>query len=142
MTLQPEVIRHSGRRLYVAVAIMVMVAIAGYLITNGLINNTVYYLFPDEAVERQADFPDGTIFRLAGIVVVGSLDLGYPISFEVSDGADTIRVTSTGTPPQLFAEDVPVLLEGSWQQGTFDATEIIIRHDENYEAPEGYEDGE
>jgi cytochrome c-type biogenesis protein CcmE len=142
MTSQPEVMSHGGRRLYVAIAIMVMVAIAGYLITSGLIDNTVYYLFPDEAVERRADFPDGTIFRLAGIVVVGSLDLGDPISFEVSDGADTIRVTSTGTPPQLFTENVPVLLEGSWQQGTFDATEIIIRHDENYEAPEVSEDGE
>lgn len=142
MASPSEVTHRGGRRLYVASAIVVMVAIAGYLITGGLLDNTVYYLFPDEAVERQSEFPDGTVFRLAGIVVVDSLEMGDPILFEVSDGAKTISVTSTGTPPQLFAEDVPVLLEGSWQRGTFEATEIIIRHDENYEAPDGFEDEE
>jgi len=134
--------RPPGWRLFVASAVGIMVVIAGYLVASGLVDNTVYYLFPDEAIERQSDFPDGTVFRLAGIVVVGSLDLSEPITFEVSDGAETIRVSSTGTPPQLFAEDVPVLLEGSWQEGVFGATEIIIRHDENYEAPEGFEDDE
>ena len=142
MTDQPEKSRTRGRRLFVGSAVVVMLVIAGYLVAGGLIDNTVYYLFPDEAIEQQSDFPDGTVFRLAGIVVVGSLDLSEPITFDVSDGAETINVSSTGTPPQLFAEDVPVLLEGSWQEGVFSATEIIIRHDENYDAPEGFEDDE
>ena len=142
MTDEPDGSRPRGRRLFVAAAVGIMLAIAGYLVAGGLIDNTVYYLFPDEAIEQQAEFPDGTVFRLAGIVVVGSLDLSEPITFDVSDGAETISVSSTGTPPQLFAEDVPVLLEGSWQEGVFSATEIIIRHDENYDAPEGFEDDE
>ena len=142
MTDRPEGSRPRGRQLFVMSSIGIMVVIAGYLVASGLIDNTVYYLFPDEAIERQSDFPDGTVFRLAGIVVIGSLDLDEPITFEVSDGAETVRVTSTGTPPQLFAEDVPVLLEGAWRDGVFNATEIIIRHDENYEAPEGFEDTE
>ena len=142
MTSEPDTSQRGGRRLFVASAVGVMVVIAGYLVAGGLIDNTVYYLFPDEAVEQQSDFPDGTVFRLAGIVVVGSLDLSEPITFDVSDGAETISVSSTGTPPQLFAEDVPVLLEGSWQDEVFSATEIIIRHDENYDAPDGFEDDE
>lgn len=129
----------SGRRLFIIPAIGAMIVIAGFLVASGLIDNTVYYLFPDEAIERRVDFPDGTTFRLAGIVVEGSLMQGEELVFDVSDGAETVSVVSTGTPPQLFAEDVPVLLEGAWDGARFHADEIIIRHDENYEAPDGYE---
>jgi cytochrome c-type biogenesis protein CcmE len=40
------------------------------------------------------------------------------------------------TPPPLFNEEVPVLLEGSWSGDLFVADEALIRHDENYEVPE------
>lgn len=138
--MSTEATTRKGSRLYVVAAIGLMIVIAGYLISSGLTSNTVYYLFPDEAIAQKADFPDGRVFRLAGIVSTGSLELSDPIVFTVNDGAETISVVSTGVPPQLFAEEVPVLLEGSWNQGEFHATEIIIRHDENYDVPEGLEE--
>ena len=36
----------------------------------------------------------------------------------------------------LFAEEVPLLLEGAWSGDTFEADSALIRHDENYEVPE------
>lgn len=96
-----------------------------------------YYLYTSEAVARRADFPDGTPFRLAGIVEVGSVSEGPDgLSFVVEDGAAAVDVLLVDTPPQLFAEDVPVLLVGSWQGDRFVADQALIRHEENYEAPE------
>lgn len=103
----------------------------------GLSDNLTYYLYPNEAMEQRADFPDGERFRLAGLVVAGSIteDEGI-LRFEVTDGAETIPVVLTATPPALFKDDVPVLLEGSWNGDTFSSDNALIRHDENYEVPE------
>ena len=103
----------------------------------GLNDNLTYYLYPNEAVDQRADFPDGTRFRLAGLVVAGSLEeSGDELHFEVTDGGETIVVILQGTPPSLFSDAVPVLVEGAWAGGTFLADKAIIRHDENYEIPE------
>lgn len=104
---------------------------------TGLSNNLTYYLYPTEAVEQKSDFPDGERFRLAGLVVEGSLsETSEALHFDVTDGGATIAVTLTNTPPPLFDENVPVLVEGSWDGDIFAADTAIIRHDENYDVPE------
>ena len=103
----------------------------------GLNENLTYYLYPTEAVEQRADFPDGERFRLAGMVVDGSLaEQGNDLVFEVTDGGASIPVILTNTPPPLFDESVPVLLEGSWDGDTYTADNALVRHSENYETPE------
>lgn len=103
----------------------------------GLSDNLTYYLYPTEAVDQRGDFPDGTRFRLAGMVVTGSLtESGSALSFAVTDGGATINVILEGTPPSLFDAGVPVLVEGAWDEGLFVADKAFIRHDENYEIPE------
>ena len=103
----------------------------------GLSENLTYYLYPGEAVEQRQDFPDGERFRLAGLVVSDSItEDGDVIRFEVTDGAETIPVVLSSTPPPLFGDDVPVLLEGAWSGETFVSDSALIRHDENYEVPD------
>jgi cytochrome c-type biogenesis protein CcmE len=104
----------------------------------GLSENLTYYLYPTEAMDQRADFPDGETFRLAGLVVDGSIDdrSDGSINFDVTDGGATIQVLLKNTPPPLFDDGVPVLLEGFWLGDTFVASEALIRHDENYEVPE------
>lgn len=103
----------------------------------GLNENLTYYLYPTEAVDQKQDFPDSERFRLAGQVVAGSIsESGREIRFEVTDGGATIPVSLTSTPPPLFGEEVPVLLEGSWDGDIFVSDSALIRHDENYEVPD------
>lgn len=100
-------------------------------------SHLTYYLYPTEAVDQKADFPDGEVFRLAGTVVPGSLiESGEDLLFDVTDGGATISVRLENTPPPLFSDTVPVLLDGAWQGSTYIATKALIRHDENYEIPE------
>ena len=133
-----------GQRQFVLFGIAGVVVLVVAMTVAGLGQNLTYYLYPNEAVARRADFPDGERFRLAGRVVAGSLDRGDDeLSFEVTDGSATVPVVLVNTPPPLFSEEVPVLLEGHWSGDSFTAERAFVRHDENYEIPaEGnYEGG-
>jgi cytochrome c-type biogenesis protein CcmE len=123
-------------RKFIWPALALVVAAVMVLVATNLGDNLTYYLTPQEAVEKRSEFPDGDRFRLGGLVVVGSLtDDGTVKVFEVTDGAETIRVHLRGTVPPLFAEDVGVVVEGAWNGDRFDADQALIRHDESYEAP-------
>ena len=103
----------------------------------GLNSNLTYYLYPTEAHDQRVDFPDGERFRLAGLVVDGSIsEEPRGTVFEVTDGGGVVEVVLTGAPPPLFGDGVPVLLEGAWQGSEFLADHAIIKHSENYEIPD------
>jgi cytochrome c-type biogenesis protein CcmE len=126
-----------GQRQFVLFGIAGVVLLIVAITVAGLNENLTYYLYPNEAVAQRADFPDGERFRLAGQVVAGSLsESGEDLTFEVTDGSATIPVILVSTPPALFNEEVPVLLEGHWSGELFTADDALIRHDENYEAPD------
>ncbi|HXV70231.1 MAG TPA: cytochrome c maturation protein CcmE [Acidimicrobiia bacterium] len=126
-----------GQRQFVLFGIVGVIALVVAITIAGLNDNLTYYLYPNEAVAQRAEFPDGERFRLAGQVVAGSLvEDGGDLAFEVTDGSETVPVVLLETPPPLFNEEVPVLLEGSWSGDLFVADEALIRHDENYEVPE------
>lgn len=126
-----------AHRRFVFLGIGGVIALVLALTVSNLNDNLTYYLYPSEAVEQRGDFPDGERFRLAGIVVEGTIVEGEgETSFEVTDGGDVIAVNLSGSKPSLFGEGVPLLLEGAWSGDSFEADSALIRHDENYEVPE------
>ncbi len=130
----------NGQRLFVVGSAVAVLAIFGFVLWNGLGDNSVYYLEPSEAVERRSEFADGEPLRLGGMVVVGSLqEIDDGIRFAVWDGAATISVETSSTPPPLFQEDVGVILDGAWSGEVFVADQLILRHDEEYSVPEDHE---
>jgi cytochrome c-type biogenesis protein CcmE len=59
------------------------------------------------------------------------------VRFRVTDTAQTIAVTYTGLLPDLFKEGRGVVAQGTVApDGTFHATEILAKHDENYMPPQ------
>lgn len=126
-----------AHRRFVYLGIGGVIALVLALTIGSLDDNLTYYLYPSEAVEQRSDFPDGERFRLAGIVVAGTVvESEGATAFEVTDGGADIPVVLSGSKPSLFGEDVPLLLEGSWSGDLFEADSALIRHDENYEVPE------
>ena len=126
-----------AHRRFVLLGIGGVIALVVALTMAGLNDNLTYYLYPTEAVEQRTEFPDGERFRLAGLVVEGTLtEDGDNLRFDVTDGGATIAVVLSNTPPPLFDEEVPVLVEGAWKGDVFVADSALIRHDENYEIPE------
>ena len=74
------------------------------------------------------------VFRIGGLVEEGSMSRGQSetVSFRVTDGGASIPVTYRGILPDLFAENQGMVGQGSYINGTFEATEILAKHDETY----------
>ena len=57
---------------------------------------------------------------------------GTAVSFRVTDGAASVPVSYTGLLPDLFGENQGMIATGRLVNGTFEATEILAKHDETY----------
>lgn len=126
-----------SRRLLIP-ALGLLALVIGFLLWGNLSDNLVFYLTPTEADEQRADFGAGERFRLGGLVEEDSVEpLDDGVAFSVGDGATSIRVVHTGVPPQLFQENVGVVVEGSWNGDEFHSDALFVRHDEQYRAPDG-----
>lgn len=111
--------------------------VVAYLVWGNLNGNLVYYVTPSEAVAQRLDFDDAQRFRLGGLVEPGSVvESTDGVRFVVGDGASRITVVHRGTPPQLFQEDVGVVVEGAWVGDEFHSDELLVKHDEQYRAPD------
>ncbi len=90
-----------------------------------------FFKSPSE-LTAEAFSPD-QLLRVGGLVVEGSkTDEGPTHHFEVTDGGSTIAVAYTGVLPDLFREGQGVVAQGYWRNGTFEATEVLAKHDEKY----------
>jgi cytochrome c-type biogenesis protein CcmE len=134
--------RRSARTRYVVLGVACVVAL-GFLLYKGLTDSAVYYRTVTESIERRDD-GDTDRFRMAGDVVPGSVvDTAAGVTFAMTDGASTAEVLHEGSPPELFADGVPVVVEGRWDGQAFHSDEILIRHDNEYDPEDnGYEPSE
>jgi cytochrome c-type biogenesis protein CcmE len=112
--------------------------VAAALVLNAFQSNLVFFFSPTQVIAHEA--PKGRAFRIGGLVEAGSLtrDPGsLTVRFRVTDTAQTVSVVYTGLLPDLFKEGKGVVAQGSLEpDGTFRATEVLAKHDENYMPPE------
>jgi cytochrome c-type biogenesis protein CcmE len=131
--------RHK-RFLWIAMG-LVVIAVATTLVLRAFNSNLVFFFTPSEIVAKKA--PQDRAFRLGGLVTAGSLKRnpdGLTVNFDVTDTAQTIPVTFTGILPDLFKEGKGVVAQGKLgPDGTFRASEVLAKHDENYMPPEAAE---
>jgi cytochrome c-type biogenesis protein CcmE len=128
----------SGRRVTVALGLLVILAGFGYLAWGGLGDNLVYFVTPTELAER-GDAAVGTPLRLGGMVAPGTVAWNadaLDLSFRITDNEHTYPVHASGAPPQMFREGIGVVLEGRLQEdGAFHATNLMVKHSNEYRAP-------
>lgn len=110
---------------------------------GGLGDNLVYYWGPAELREA-GNKAIGATIRLGGQVVPGSIQFDEKsshLAFEVSDGKEKVAVTSTGVPPQMFREEIGVIVEGTMtRSGVFESNRLMVSHGNEYQAPQPGED--
>ena len=111
-----------------AVALTLSTALIGVALQDGI------NFFRAPAQVAEAPPPPSEVFRLGGLVAEGTLirGQGEEITFAVTDGAATIPVSYTGILPDLFGEGEGMVGTGRLIDGTFQATEILAKHDESY----------
>jgi len=131
------VVRRRGfgrkqKRLAIIGGIGLVLAIALALILTALSGQMVYFYTPSEALTKHV--PAGQFFRLGGMVQDGSWKkAGETNTFVLGDGKGQMTVKFTGILPDLFREGQGIVAEGAMDpNGTFMATNVLAKHDENY----------
>ena len=110
------------------VALAGSTALIGYAMQDGI----NFFRSPSQIA---ADPPTPSeVFRIGGLVEQGSVQRGNgeTVTFAVTDGGATVPVAYTGILPDLFGEGQGMVATGSLVTGTFQATEILAKHDESY----------
>lgn len=125
-----------GARLRVAVCLAVVVLALGWIAVRGLTGNFVYYLTPTDIVGHHKAHV-GQRVRLGGYVVPGSVHSeGSVLMFTVTDRTDSMRVSDTGSVPELFKAGQGVVLEGALgADGRFHADTLLVQHNGDYTPP-------
>ena len=110
------------------VALALSTGLIGYAMRDGI----NYFRSPTEVAA--APPPASELFRIGGLVEAGTIlrGQGDVVSFRVTDGGASIPVTYTGILPDLFEEDQGMVGQGRLINGTFEAVEILAKHDEAY----------
>jgi cytochrome c-type biogenesis protein CcmE len=132
----PEPILPPPRRPWgILVLVAVVVVVVGYLAFSSIGSALVYYRTPTELAAL--DDPVGQTMRLGGVVRQGSVTgPATDLTFVLTDGHAEIEVHSTVAPTRSFREGSGAVVEGQLRtDGVFEATQVIVKHDENYVAP-------
>jgi len=118
---------------------VIALGVATALVLSAFQKNLVFFFSPTQVAAKEA--PLGRTFRIGGIVEPGSVKRdGVEVRFAVTDTAKTIPVVYRGSLPDLFREGKMVVAQGQLgADGTFQAREVLAKHDENYMPPEAKE---
>jgi len=138
MTLLRPLPRPARRRFPWAVLLGVAIisAVIGYLAFSEVGKALVYYLTPTELLAK-GDAAFGETVRLGGLVKPGSKHgPDTDLWFILTDGTTDIQVHTSAAPPALLKEGVGAVVEGRLGvDHGFEATQVVVKHDENYVAP-------
>jgi cytochrome c-type biogenesis protein CcmE len=125
------------RRLYFALALVAGGAGAAALVVAALQDSVLYFYSPSDVLAKHV--APGVAFRIGGLVEKHSFRKihGTQIRFTVTDGKAQVPVTFDGVLPALFRENQGVVAMGSLTpSGTFEAEQVLAKHDEKYMPPE------
>ena len=125
-------------RFFMVGAILVAAVAFGVIAATGINNNLVYYWTPTD-LRAHGDKAYGANIRLGGMVAKGSIHQlgGSAVEFDVKDGANLVRVRTATVPPQMFRENIGVVVEGTMTRaGYFESSRLMVSHNNEYKAPE------
>jgi cytochrome c-type biogenesis protein CcmE len=133
--LAPRSTRPRRKRRWSApVVLAALLAVGGFVAFKGLRNASMYFCNVDEVGVKTGCSPTDR-FRLQGVVQAGSVKKdGAFTNFIVEYNNKKIPVHHEGDPPELFRENIPVVLEGSIVSGIFDSNLVMVKHSETYRA--------
>ena len=100
--------------------------------------NTIYYYTTSEAIENITAISSERI-KLGGFVVSESVSKGSidETNFEITDGNKTIKIVFDGFIPELFQDEMGVILDGYFENNIFYSDDMLVKHDNEYVSEDG-----
>ena len=101
-------------------------------------NNTIYYYTTSEAIENITEISSERI-KLGGFVVSESVSKCSidETNFEITDGNKTIKIVFDGFIPELFQDEMGVILDGYFENNIFYSDDMLVKHDNEYVSEDG-----
>ena len=131
-------IARKKTRLFMVGAFVVAGLAFAAIAATGINNNLVYYWTPTD-LRANGDKAYGASIRLGGMVAPNSIVKhgGSNVEFIVHDGVNRVPVKTTTVPPQMFRENIGVVVEGTMNRaGYFQSSRLMVSHDNQYKPPE------
>ena len=98
--------------------------------------NTIYYYTTSET--QDIEITTNERIKLGGFVVEDSISKndGFTV-FTITDGNKEIEIVFDGFIPELFQENMGVILDGVFENNTFVADDMLVKHDNEYVSSDG-----
>ena len=128
------------QRLALVLLALLLVGGATGLVLAALNDKVAFFVTPSDLAKGEVEA--GRRFRLGGLVVDGSIQrqADGTVRFAITDKAQQVEVIYKGLLPDLFRDGQGVVTQGVLRpDGSFEATEVLAKHDENYMPPEAAE---
>ena len=129
--------KKAKKRATLLTVLLLVSLIAVFTILKSLNKNILYFKSPTE-IKTSQDIDFSKKIRVGGMVKKNSLIISEEeIKFTITDFKNELKISYSGTVPNLFSEEKGVVAEGKLQDKTFFiADRILAKHDENYMPPE------
>jgi len=136
MTSATDAMRTRTRLFMLGAFVIAGIAFA-VIAGSGINKNLVYYWTPSDLLAN-GDKAYGASIRLGGMVAKGSIKKlgGSAVAFDVKDGKNVVHVKTSTVPPQMFRENIGVVVEGTMVRGGyFQSSRLMVSHNNEYKPP-------
>ncbi|MDA9645791.1 cytochrome c maturation protein CcmE [Acidimicrobiia bacterium] len=101
-------------------------------------NNTIFYFTTSEAFQS-TETSESERLKLGGFVVRDSISKtsNAETRFTVTDGNKDVVIIFDGFIPDLFQEEMGVILDGYFQNQIFYSDDMLVKHDNEYISEDG-----
>lgn len=101
-------------------------------------NNTIFYFTTSEALQS-TETSESERLKLGGFVVRDSISKtsNAETRFTVTDGNKDVVIIFDGFIPDLFQEEMGVILDGYFQNQIFYSDDMLVKHDNEYISEDG-----
>ena len=129
--------KKAKKRASLLTALLLFSVLAIFIVLKSLNKNILYFKSPTD-VKTSQDIDFTKKIRVGGMVKKDSVIISEEeIKFIITDLQNELKISYSGTVPNLFSEEKGVVAEGKLQDKTFFiADRILAKHDENYMPPE------
>lgn len=128
--MKPHRRKKLGIILFITTGLTVAIGLSLYALSN----NIDLFFTPTQVAAGEVT--PGQRIRVGGMVKEGSVEHNQSdleVSFVTTDYSHDVQIFYSGILPDLFREGQGIVAEGSMSpEGTFIASRVLAKHDENY----------
>jgi cytochrome c-type biogenesis protein CcmE len=118
------------------IVVLLGIALIIYASTVIASRNTIYYYTTSET--EYIEITNNERIKLGGFVVEGSITQDDEFTvFTITDGNKEIEIVFDGFIPELFQENMGVILDGVLDNNIFFADDMLVKHDNEYVSNDG-----